>query len=104
MFYKDKIIEIAGQLDEIEQKFVEEEYDNLEDRVYELEEKVVEYIDITEGQESILFEKLLKRIATIKRENDFYDADAELDRMFPDRHDEDFDEDSMSYDSVFGDD
>jgi hypothetical protein len=25
-----------------------------------------------------------------------------LDMMFPDRHDDDFDEDSMSYDSVFG--
>lgn len=27
-----------------------------------------------------------------------------LDDMFPDRHDPDFDEDSMSHDSVFGDD
>lgn len=31
-----------------------------------------------------------------------YDPEAELDIMFPDRHDDDFDEDSMSYDSVFG--
>lgn len=29
-------------------------------------------------------------------------TDMVLDMMFPDRHDEDFDEDSMSYDSVFG--
>ena len=47
-------------------------------------------------------DKLSKRIKQIKKENDFYDEDAELDRMFPDRHDPDFDEDSMSYDSVFG--
>ena len=33
-----------------------------------------------------------------------YDEDAILDMMFPDRHDEDFDEDNMSWDSVFGDD
>ena len=38
----------------------------------------------------------------IKKENDFYDKETELDYMFPDRHDSDFDEDSMSYDSVFG--
>jgi hypothetical protein len=41
-------------------------------------------------------------IKNLKGESDFYDEDAELDSMFPDRHDEDFDEDSMSYDSVFG--
>lgn len=42
------------------------------------------------------------RIKNLKGENDFYDEDAEIDTMFPNRHDDDFDEDSMSYDSVFG--
>ena len=37
-----------------------------------------------------------------KNEQDFYDAEGELDRMFPDRGEEDFDEDSTSYDSSFG--
>ncbi|WP_313032027.1 hypothetical protein [Soonwooa sp.] len=36
--------------------------------------------------------------------DDGYDEESELDMMFPDRHDDDFDEDSMSWDSVFGDD
>lgn len=31
-----------------------------------------------------------------------WNPDAELNRMFPDRGDDDFDEESMSYDSVFG--
>lgn len=48
--------------------------------------------------------ELLQEIGRMKREFDFYDEEGELDMMFPDRHDEDFDEDSMSYDSVFGDD
>ncbi|ROI10786.1 hypothetical protein EGI11_02525 [Chryseobacterium sp. H3056] len=48
--------------------------------------------------------ELLQEIARMKREFDFYDQEGELDMMFPDRHDEDFDEDSMSYNSVFGDD
>ena len=49
-------------------------------------------------------EKLEKKINKIKKDFDFYDSEAELDMMFPNRYDEGFDEDSMSYDSVFGDD
>jgi hypothetical protein len=48
--------------------------------------------------------KLQKKLSIIKSENDFYDEETELDMMFPDRHDDDFDEDSRSYDSTFGDD
>ena len=47
-------------------------------------------------------QRLQKKVTQIKRDNDFYDQEAELDMMFPNRHDDDFDEDSMSYDSVFG--
>jgi len=43
-------------------------------------------------------------IDAMEQANADYDEDAELDMMFPNRHDENFDEDSMSYDSVFGDD
>ena len=45
---------------------------------------------------------IMKRIKRIKEENDFFDPEAELDMMFPDRHEDGFDEDSMSHDSVFG--
>ena len=48
--------------------------------------------------------KAEKIIARIKKDNDFYDPEENLDMMFPDRYDDDFDEDSMSYDSAFGDD
>ena len=44
------------------------------------------------------------QILGIKKDNDFYDPEENLDMMFPDRYDDDFDEDSMSYDSAFGDD
>ncbi|QXP70752.1 hypothetical protein H0I29_01255 [Polaribacter sp. R2A056_3_33] len=47
-------------------------------------------------------EKLIKKIEKFVKGTREYDAETELDRMFPDRHDEDFDEDSMNYDSVFG--
>lgn len=39
-----------------------------------------------------------------EEEEEEFDPEAELDYMFPNRHDDDFDEDSMSYDSVFGED
>lgn len=42
-------------------------------------------------------------IKRLKNEFDFYDEETELDMMFPNRHDDDFDDDDMSYDSVFGD-
>jgi hypothetical protein len=51
-----------------------------------------------------MLSKLLKKIIMMKKEFNFYNADEELDEMFPDRDEDDFDEDSMSYDSVFGDD
>ena len=47
---------------------------------------------------------LKKAVRKVKIERFIYDEEIELDLIFPDRHDPDFDEDSMSYDSVFGDD
>lgn len=42
-------------------------------------------------------------IRDIEKEDEVeFDPEAELDAMFPNRHDDDFDDDSMSYDSVFG--
>jgi len=35
-------------------------------------------------------------------ENEEFDIDSTYDMMFPNRNDDDFDEESMSYDSVFG--
>jgi hypothetical protein len=58
-----------------------------------------------EVPESIALDALEKLVVKIKifiKTSQPFDPEEELDRMFPDRHDEDFDEDSMSYDSVFG--
>lgn len=38
----------------------------------------------------------------MKQEFDFYDEESELDMMFPNRHDDDFDEDEESWSNVFG--
>jgi len=88
---------------EIQTRFEEEDHDH--QLVYDLEEEVKEAIyEAYNEKEKVGLEKLNKQIQAFKKEHDFYDPEAELDRMFPDRHDDDFDEDSMSWDSVFGDD
>ena len=72
-------------------------------------EKVLKTLDSQDKQ----LKTLLKRVDVVKRgvcmnkygyetyEDCYEDT---MDYMFPNRHDDDFDEDSMSYDSVFGDD
>ncbi|MBI9041950.1 hypothetical protein [Lutibacter sp.] len=86
---------------------IEEEIDNidptdLESDIYELEDELTIKMQSCFVEDIHLFERLQRRINNIKKENDFYDAEGELDMMFPERHNEDFDEDSMSYDSIFG--
>ncbi|WP_313375263.1 hypothetical protein [Chishuiella sp.] len=108
--------EIKNLLEKYDMLYEELSNDNyeVEQGVYDMEEEVHELLRIYDYQEDYDYngktleldalKKLLKKIKSLKREFDFYDEEAELDMMFPDRHDEDFDEDSMGYDSVFGDD
>lgn len=93
---------IKVQIDHLEEKIDNLEVWEYQDEVYELEEKVNLLLQECFEKEFDYINKLAKRIARIKKANDFYDPEAELDRMFPNRYDDDFDEDSMSYDSFFG--
>ena len=76
----------------------------VENEVFELEKKIEDECNITQGKEKLELIKLLNKIKDMKKEFEFYDPEDMLDMMFPDRYDENFDEESMSYDSVFGDD
>lgn len=91
--YEEKTIELENDVNE-ELQFLYDGYNR------DLPEKESNKLDKTVRE----YEAVAKKIKQLKKENDFYDSENELDRMFPNRHDEDFDEDSMSYDSVFGDD
>jgi hypothetical protein len=101
---KEEIEALKVRFLEIETIF--EEGDDDHQLIYDLEEKIqqVSYEIDEEDEEAEQLEAFNKRVQEFKKENEFYDADAELDRMFPDRHEEGFDNDSMSYDSVFEDD
>lgn len=101
---KEEIEALKVRFLEIETIF--EEGDDDHQLIYDLEEKIqqVSYEIDEEDEEAEQLEAFNKRVQEFKKENEFYDAEEELDRMFPDRHEEGFDNDSMSYDSVFGDD
>jgi len=100
---KKKLEEIELQFEEFDiQDIGSEKYENTVSEVYELEEKISEYIGDVDSPFFSHLIRLHKRIKDLKKENEFYDEDAELDNMFPNRHDEDFDDDDMSYNSVFG--
>jgi hypothetical protein len=67
-----------------------------------LEHEVKEELSFAQGKEHQALNELLKKINSMKKVFDLYDEEAVLNDMFPNRHDDDFNEDSMNYDSVFG--
>lgn len=101
---KEIIDELSEKLSLLEDRLSLDFDENIENEVYELEEQIEFHIKC-EVNDYFYFklQKLSKRLKQIKVEYDFFDEENELDRMFPDRHDEDFDEDSI-YDIVFRDD
>ena len=82
---------------ELERLYAELENGNYdaEEKVLELEEKVKLRLDYAHSTEEKRIKTLLQKIVAMKKEFDFYDQEGELDMMFPDRHDDDFDEDNM---------
>ena len=89
------------QLDRFREELENDNYDVQQD-VVDLEENLQREIEMSfEEEDAAPYRKVLKVLKALKREFDFYDEEGELDMMFPDRHDEDFDEDSMN---IFGND
>lgn len=83
-------------------KNFEEDTDN-QDQIYDFEEELNIALEIAVTNNEIAALKNLKtELQDFKDEHNFFDQEAELDMMFPNRHEEGFDDDDMSYDSVFG--
>ena len=92
------------ELDRFREEQENENYD-IEQDVLDLEMQLNEEIQLRyDAEEAAPYEKVLRELKTLKEEFNFYDEEGELVVMFPDRHDDDFDEDSMSASSFFGDD
>jgi hypothetical protein len=84
------------RLDDLEEQLNDFDENELSDIISELEEKIntQKEFESNEGRFNSC-DKLLNRIWKIKRDFNFFDKETELDNMYPDRHDSDFDEDSM---------
>lgn len=92
------------ELDRFREELENENYD-VEQDVLDLEMQLNDEIERLYAEEdSEPYEKVLRELKALKEEFNFYDAEGELDMMFPNRHDDDFDEDSMSASSFYGDD
>lgn len=92
------------ELDRFREELENENYD-VQQEVLDMEIQIHSEIEQLYPQEDFEpYEKVLREVKALKGEFDFYDEEGELDMMFPDRHDDDFDEDSMSASSFFGDD
>ncbi|MCX2574074.1 hypothetical protein [Pedobacter sandarakinus] len=100
-----EIDELYTQFEQLEVNADDEEFDpnQLQDDFYILLEKVEALKhSVWDDNDLDRLDMLKSKMESFKSEQNFYDADDELNRMFPNRGDDDFDEDSTSYESVFG--
>jgi len=89
---KEEIQELTKKLDLIEGQVENGDFEDFEENVLEVEEQVMELEEQAfEDTEIALVNSLINRIKELKKEGDFYDEKAELDRMFPNGQDPDFD-------------
>lgn len=72
----------------------EEEFENLQSEVSDMEEQISGFFPRNGAEEKLLM-KLEKLFSRVKEEYEFYDKDTELNMMFPNREDDDFDEDEI---------
>jgi len=105
------IKELSSKVREIADKYEDEDapdidYEKVENIKQEIEwaiESLCSRLDIEESEDLEELERMQRKIEILeKKREDFIEGI--YDDMFPNRHDDDFDEDSMSYDGVFGDD
>lgn len=98
-----ELVDNNAEIDDIDD--LQEEIDGMKEEMSFLSETALVnregYIPYYTEERVNLFEKLVKQVSA---EYDFYDPEAEMDMMFPNRHDDDYDEDEFSIDSFFGED
>ena len=95
--FKETIQNLAQKIERIENQFDEfdiddigsDEFEALEEEVYEIENEIADCIDNVDEFEYNQLRKLQKKIAQIKKDNDFFDEEATLNAMFPNKDDED---------------
>lgn len=96
--YVKEIKMLIARLEEIEKEFSGADFDDLEDLEEEVLEIEDELADFSYDDNYALLNKAEKIIERIKKDNEFYSPEEDLDMMFDDDYDDDeFDDDSTSY-------
>lgn len=101
-----KIIELErlkSNLIDLEKQFDDLDINEFEERLLNIQDEVIAFKEMCLPSEVTLYDSVLKRIKTIKKENNFYEEQTEKDRMFPNLNnnflneelllDDDFDDD-----------
>jgi hypothetical protein len=96
---EQELNELKNRLDELEILISNpDSEEEIEERFYFIKAKIDEFQDYPfREKEEQLLRKMSKKLNQIKNDLDLYDEEAELDMMFPNRHDDDFD----SYSNMF---
>lgn len=86
--YIDQLEKVLGK------DLSEEEFEQLQDDVYDMEREIDDFCP-KNANEEMLMAKLERLILKVKDEFDLYDQEAYLNMMFPNRDDDDFDNDEI---------
>ncbi len=84
------IKDFKNRFEQIEEIDIDEtDINDLQEKVWKLEEELQNAIDFTIPTQLPKFKKLMRKIAEFKKENGFFDPNSELENMFPDGQDDD---------------
>ena len=94
---------LKSNLIDLEKQFDDLDINEFEERLLNIQDEVIAFKEMCLPSEVTLYDSVLKRIKTIKKENNFYEEQTEKDRMFPNLNnnflneelllDDDFDDD-----------
>lgn len=74
---------LQSNLIDLEKQFDDLDINEFEERLLNIQDEVIAFKEMCLPKEIASFDSLLKRIKTIKKENNFYEEQTEKDRMFP---------------------
>jgi hypothetical protein len=94
---------LQSNLIDLEKQFDDLDINEFEERLLNIQDEVIAFKEMCLPKEITLFDSLLKRIKTIKKENKFHEEQTEKDRMFPNLNDTLFNDD-FQLDDEFEDD
>jgi hypothetical protein len=80
---------------DLEKQFDDLDINEFEERLLNIQDEVIAFKEMCLPSEVNSFDTLLKRIKTIKKENNFHEEKSEKDRMFPNMNDSLFNDDLL---------